>query len=172
MGVGYYVMTPMHLEAGGTVLVNRGYVPPERKDPATRETGEPRGIVRVTGLMRRPEGRNVFTPADDPAAGQYFTRDPATLAARDGVTDAAPFTVDLDATPNPGGLPRGGTTEIAIPNNHLTYALTWFGTALALICRVRQFRPPPPRAGRTRARGRDDHRSQGAHPRFEPVGKA
>ena len=132
-GVGYYVMTPMHLRAGGTVLVNRGYVPPERKDPATREAGEPRGAVQVTGLMRRPEGRNIFTPADDPAAGQYFTRDPATLAARDGVTDAAPFTVDVDATPNPGGLPRGGTTEIAIPNNHLTYALTWFGTALALV---------------------------------------
>ncbi len=132
-GVGYYVMTPMHLRAGGTVLVNRGYVPPERKASTTREAGEPRGLAEVTGLMRRPEGRNTFTPADDPAADQYFTRDPMTLATYDGITDAAPFTVDADATPNPGGLPRGGTTEIAIPNNHLTYALTWFGTALALV---------------------------------------
>ena len=138
-GVGAYVMTPMHLQdAGGigsrdegTVLVNRGYVPPERKDPATRAAGEPRGVVRVVGLMRAPEHRGLFTPADDPAAGQYFSRDPAVLAAHDGLKDVAPFTVDADTTPNPGGWPLGGTTVVALPNNHLVYALTWFGTAFA-----------------------------------------
>ena len=135
-GVGSYVMTPMHLRDGdrdgGVVLVNRGYVPNELKDPATRTAGEPSGVVRVVGLMRAPEHRGLFTPADDPAAGQYFSRDPAVLAARDGLASVAPFTVDADATANPGGWPRGGTTVIALPNNHFVYALTWFGTALAI----------------------------------------
>ncbi len=135
-GVGSYIMTPMHLRDGdrdgGVVLVNRGYVPPEFKDPATRAAGEPSGVVRVVGLMRAPEHRGLFTPADDPAAGQFFSRDPAVLAARDGLASVAPFTVDADTAANPGGWPRGGTTVVALPNNHLVYALTWFGTALAI----------------------------------------
>ncbi len=137
-GVGFYVMTPMRLQGeggdrdGGVVLINRGYVPAERKDPTTRRAGEPDGVVRVVGLMRAPEHRGMFTPADDPAAGQYFSRDPAVLAAHDGLASVAPFTVDADTTPNPGGWPRGGTTVIAIPNNHFVYALTWFGTALSI----------------------------------------
>ena len=135
-GVGFYVMTPMHLQDGGRdggiVLVNRGYVPAERKDPATRQAGEPDGVVRITGLMRAPEHRGLFTPADDPAAGQYFSRDPTVLAAHDKLAGVAPFTVDADTTPNPGGWPLGGTTVIAIPNNHFVYALTWFGTALSI----------------------------------------
>ena len=135
-GVGFYVMTPMHVrdgdQDGGVVLVNRGYVPPERQAPATRRAGEPDGLVRIVGLMRAPEHRGLFTPADDPVARQFFSRDPAVLAARDGLAHVAPFTVDADATPNPGGWPEGGTTVIAIPNNHFVYALTWFGTALAL----------------------------------------
>ncbi len=139
-GVGSYVMTPMHLRGGdrdagqdgGTVLVNRGYVPPDHADPATRAAGEPSGVVRVVGLMRAPEHRGLFTPADDPTAGQYFSRDPAVLAAHDGLASVAPFTVDADTAANPGGWPRGGTTVIALPNNHLVYALTWFGTAFAV----------------------------------------
>ena len=82
--------------------------------------------------MRQPEPRNIFTPADDPAKDQFFTRDPQLIAAHLGLADAAPFTVDADATPNPGGWPRGGATELAIPNNHFSYALTWFGLALGL----------------------------------------
>jgi surfeit locus 1 family protein len=41
--------------------------------------------------------------------------------------------VDADATPVPGGLPLGGATQISIPNNHLSYALTWFGLAATLL---------------------------------------
>ncbi len=32
----------------------------------------------------------------------------------------------------PGGLPKPGKIEVKMPNNHLQYALTWFGLALAL----------------------------------------
>ncbi|WP_158810043.1 SURF1 family protein [Beijerinckia sp. L45] len=131
-GPGYFVLTPLHLATGGTVIVNRGHVPTDRAGPATRKAGEVAGPVHVVGLMREPEPRNTFTPADDPASGHYFTRDPALIAAHFGLSDAAPFSIDADATPVPGGLPRGGTTEIAIPNNHFSYALTWFGLAAGL----------------------------------------
>jgi surfeit locus 1 family protein len=112
------------------VIVNRGFVPLDLKDPAAR--GEIEGRTHVTGLMRQPESRNFFTPADDPETGQYFTRDPALIAHHFGLAPAAPFSVDADPGPAPGGWPRGGASELTFPNNHLAYALTWFGLALAL----------------------------------------
>lgn len=134
MGPGYLVMTPLALAGGGTILVNRGYVPEKLRDPAARAAGEPSGTVTVTGLMRQPEPRNAFTPADELDNNLFFTRDPVLIARRDGLSDAAPFTIDADATPNPGGWPRGGMTELVIPNNHFSYAITWFGLALGLFC--------------------------------------
>jgi surfeit locus 1 family protein len=131
-GPGYFVLTPLHLALGGTVIVNRGFVPTDRADPASRKLGEVSGPVHIVGLMREPEPRNAFTPDDNPATGHYFTRDPALIATHFDLADAAPFSIDADATPVPGGLPRGGTTEIAIPNNHFSYALTWFGLAAGL----------------------------------------
>ena len=132
-GPGYLVMTPLALASGGTVIVNRGWVPDRLKDHASRTAGDLGGTVKVTGLMRTTETRNLFTPADDPTTGQFFTKDPAAIAARDGIT-AAPFVVDADAAPaNPGGWPRGGATVIDIPNNHFSYAMTWFGLALTLL---------------------------------------
>ncbi len=132
-GVGDLVLTPLRLDAGGTVIVNRGFVPADRVDPGTRAPGQVEGRVTVTGLMREPEARNPFTPADDPTHGQWFTRDPAAIAAWLHVEDAAPFTVDQDAGGAPGGLPQGGETVLALPNDHLSYALTWFGLAVGLL---------------------------------------
>ena len=150
-GPGYFVLTPLQLLSGGTVIVNRGFVPLDHAQPATRAAGQSPGIVHVTGLMRPPEPRNLFTPADNPAKGEYFTRDPALIAAHFGLSQAAPFTIDAAATPVPGGWPLGGTTELAIPNNHLSYALTWFGLALGLVSVFavfawRKVRTPRPRA--------------------------
>ncbi len=132
-GPGFFVLTPLRLTEGGTVIVNRGFVPTNRADPASRRDGQAPGVVAVTGLMRPPESRNPFTPTDDPATGRYFTRDPALIARHFALAEAAPFSVDADATAVPGGWPRGGTTEVATPNNHLSYALTWFGLAAGLL---------------------------------------
>ena len=129
----FHVVTPLKLEGGGTVLVDRGSVPAERRDPATRTAGLPSGLVTITGLMRPPEGRNAFTPPDAPAKREFFTRDPGAIAAHFDLTDPAPFVVDADATLNPGGWPKGGDTIVEVPNNHFSYALTWFGLALGLL---------------------------------------
>jgi len=133
---GYHVLTPLRLNTGGYVIVNRGYVPPERKDKQIRVAGLLSGEAIVTGLLRQPETRNLFTPPDDPAAALYFTRDPVAIGKRFALAPLAPFTIDADDEPIPGGWPRGGTTIRQFPNNHLSYALTWFGLALMLLAAV------------------------------------
>ncbi|MBF9231801.1 SURF1 family protein [Microvirga alba] len=130
---GFYLMTPLRLQDGAIVMVNRGFVPTELRDPATRPQSQPVGEATVIGLVRAPEARNAFTPADDPGRQTWFTRDPVAIAKAYNLDRAAPFYVEADATPNPGGWPRGGQTRLNLPNDHLQYALTWFGIALTLI---------------------------------------
>lgn len=128
-GSGYWVVTPLDTGAF-TVLVNRGFVPPERRDPATRAAGNGAGEVTVTGLIRLTEPGGGFLRSNDPEAGNWYSRDVAAIAAARGLTDAAPYFIDLDGTRNPGGWPRGGLTVLRFSDNHLIYALTWFALAL------------------------------------------
>jgi len=132
VGPGYQVMTPFALEGGGAVLVNRGFAPLAWKDRPEIRTPPPAGVVEISGLMRPPEERNPFTPADEPAKGLWYTRDPAAMAAALKLENPAPFALDLDADPASRGWPHGGATELNIPNNHLSYAWTWFGLAATL----------------------------------------
>jgi surfeit locus 1 family protein len=132
-GPGYWVMTPLALTDGTFVIINRGFVPLDRKNPATRATGQPQGAVTVTGLLRMPEQGGYFAPENEPARDAWYRRDPAEIAAARGLARVAPFTIDADATPNPGGLPQGGETRVRFRNDHLGYAITWFGLALALV---------------------------------------
>jgi len=130
---GYYILTPLRLATGALVIINRGFVPTELKNPETRPQGQPEGEVTVTGLVRAPEARTLFTPSDDPGRNLWFTRDPEAIAQARGLEPVAPFLIDADSTPNPGGWPRGGQTQLTLPNNHLQYALTWYGLALTLV---------------------------------------
>jgi surfeit locus 1 family protein len=132
-GPGYWVLTPLETAAGATFIVNRGFVPLDRKDAATRREGQVTGKVTIIGLLRLPERRSWFTPADDPVHHLWQVRDPAAIAKAYGLSRAAPFFIDADASANPGGLPQGGETKLVFPNRHLEYAITWFGLALALI---------------------------------------
>jgi surfeit locus 1 family protein len=132
-GPGFFVMTPLTLPSGASVIVNRGFVPLDRKDAAARKEGQAAGPVSVTGLLRMPEDAGYFAPANDPAKNAWYRRDPSEIAKAMKLDRAAPFTIDADAAPNPGGLPQGGGTRVNFPNNHLQYAVTWFGLALALI---------------------------------------
>jgi surfeit locus 1 family protein len=135
-GMGYQVFTPFRTDAGWWVYVNRGFVPRERKDPATRAAGQIEGETTVTGLVRRPSERSWFTPGDDTAKNAWFSRDPALFAAASGLggETIAPYLVDARHDPDlPGGLPQGGETIVAFPNNHLQYAVTWLGLAAVLV---------------------------------------
>ena len=129
-GAGYWVLTPLRTDAGWTVLVNRGFVPPERRTAL----GGPATPVTITGLLRITEPKGAFLRSNDPAAGRWYSRDVGAIARWRGLKDVAPYFVDADATPNPGGYPVGGLTVIAFPNSHLSYALTWFTlAALSLV---------------------------------------
>ena len=127
-GPGYNVMTPLTLLSGETILVNRGFVPESQKGAASIGPIKP---TTVSGLMRASEDRTWFTPADDPAKGAWFTRDVEAMAAALKLGPHAPFSLDADAGPEP--LPEGGDTIVSFPNSHLSYAVTWFGMALALV---------------------------------------
>jgi surfeit locus 1 family protein len=132
LGPGYWVMTPLETESF-VVLVNRGFVPIDRRDPATREAGRIAGPVTVTGLLRISEPGGGFLRANDPGAGRWYSRDVDAIAAAAGLEGpVAPYFIDADATPNPGGLPVGGLTVIRFSDSHLSYALTWFALAAGL----------------------------------------
>jgi surfeit locus 1 family protein len=126
-GVGHFVMTPLRLAGGETIIVDRGFVPDTLK--AAAEKG-PRGDVEVIGLMRSSERGNLFTPADDPANHEFFSRNVERLARAMRLGPHAPFVIDAEAGPDP--LPEGGQTRLVFVNNHLSYAFTWFGLAAAL----------------------------------------
>ena len=130
---GFNVLTPLQLESGAIVMINRGFVTDDYADPERRKAGQISGEQTITGLLRQPERRNMFTPPDNPAKNQWFTQDPAEIATAKGLSRVAPFIIDADKTENPGGWPQGGTTVIDIPNRHLEYAVTWFGLALTLL---------------------------------------
>lgn len=131
-GQGYWVFTPARLVGGSLVMVNRGFVPTDRQDAKSRPEGQVSGIVDLTGVVRWPEPRGWFTPADDPGRNLWFVRDHRAIAEAKALDAVASFYVEQEAPPPPGGLPRPGRLQVRLPNNHLQYALTWFGLALAL----------------------------------------
>jgi surfeit locus 1 family protein len=130
-GPGYFVFAPARLIGGSILLVNRGFVPEGRQDPRTRTP--PSGVVDIVGVMRWPEPRGSFTPRDEPAKGLWFVRDPAAMAAAKNWGGVAPFYVDQEAPQTAGGLPKTGPLKANLPNNHLQYAVTWYGLALAIL---------------------------------------
>jgi len=131
-GMGFWVMTPLITPDGFTVLVNRGFVPVDRRDSATRAAGQIEGETTVSGLVRMTEPKGTLLRANDPAAGRWYSRDIAAIAKARDLNRVAPYFIDADATANPGGLPVGGLTVVSFYNHHLLYALTWFALALML----------------------------------------
>lgn len=130
LGGGYWVLTPLETTQGFTVLVNRGFVPAEHRDPATRVAAALAGETAVTGLLRLPEPGGAFLRGNDPAGDRWYSRDVAAIASARGLSATAPYFIDADAAPNAGGFPVGGLTRVRFANNHLVYALTWFSLAL------------------------------------------
>jgi surfeit locus 1 family protein len=128
----YHVLTPLHVSQGW-LMVDRGAVPKDRLDPASRRAGNVSGMVSVTGVWRIPDPPGAFTPAHKPGSRVWYARDLAGMAAQDGIRLLAPALLEAGATPNPGGWPKGGQTVVSFRNQHLSYAVTWFGLALVLL---------------------------------------
>ena len=134
---GFFVYTPLLRSRGDHVFVNRGFVPYDLKDPSKRPRSLLEGPVEVTGLLRAPlvEKPSSILPDNDPAKNLFYWKDIRAMAASSGLpADASILGVFVDANdaPNDGGLPVGGVTIVDLPNNHLQYAVTWYGLAAAL----------------------------------------
>ena len=132
-GAGYWVMTPFALEEGGTIIVNRGFVPQATKslfDESEDAIALPQGKIRVTGLARVSEKVNTFTPGPVLAERVEYVRSIERMSAMmdDKLAPFAAFYVDQAAS-GPDVLPQGGETKLSFPNRHLEYAITWFALA-------------------------------------------
>jgi surfeit locus 1 family protein len=138
LGPGYWVLTPLRTDRGWTVLVNRGFVPPENRARRARRAGEPGGTVTITGLLRISEPKGSFLRANDPRQDRWYSRDVAAIGRARQLEGLAPYFIDARASDEGEGQPVGGLTVLTFPNNHLQYAITWFSLAgLAALATVR-----------------------------------
>lgn len=133
-GPGYWVVTPFVLADGGTVFVNRGFVPEDVQEAAVTDGQAEDDQVTISGLFRPGEKAGFMTPAPNTSDRIEWVRDPERLAAMvdPSLAPFAPFYVDLPAGA-PGELPQGGETVVEFPNNHLGYAYTWYGFAIVAV---------------------------------------
>ena len=160
LGSGYWVVTPLRQLDGTLVLVNRGFVPPERRERVAHGAGEAETPATVTGLVRITEPRGNFLRRNDPAHELWYSRDVRAIGRARGLKGrVAPYFIDADAggtsaaagaSPATGasgsgdaaatpasatGDPRpvGGLTVIVFRNAHLSYAITWYALALLVV---------------------------------------
>ncbi|WP_430474146.1 SURF1 family protein [Thalassospira lucentensis] len=131
--VGFQLITPLEQEDGRIILVNRGWVPSDYRDPATRPDSLIEGSVHVTGVLRLPREKHWAQPENDPLKNQWFYVDVDHMAEDSGAELASAYYLELDDTAVPGGLPIGGQAKVKLPNSHLEYAITWYSLALTLI---------------------------------------
>ena len=135
-GLGFFWMTPLQIDSSTIIFVNRGFVPADAQGKAPAiET--PEGPQSITGLLRLSEKAQTFTPADNPGKGEYFIRDPQTMAKAVALRDVIDLFIDAERGSADTLTPPVGVEAqemiARIPNNHLSYALTWFGLALTLL---------------------------------------
>lgn len=122
---GYFVFVPARIPSGQIVVVDIGYSP-ERQYPWKA------GKAEIVGYLRWPESPSWFVSEHDTSGGTWFVRDQRAMAKVRAWGDVAPFYIDQEGPVPPGGLPRPGAVKVKLRNDHLGYALTWFGLAAAL----------------------------------------
>ena len=132
---GFHVVTPFELADGRLILINRGWVSEGYKDPAKRAFSRVDGPTTVAGILRKPGQKGYFVPENEPAKGFWFTLVPTEINAHLGLGTVAidSFYADAIRTSAVVTLPIAAKTELNLRNAHLSYALTWYGIALALI---------------------------------------
>ena len=122
---GTQVITPLDRPGADPVLVDRGWAPLGQTLPP--------GAGSVDGYIRTPDAPGLFSAHDDPAKRQFYTLDPKAIGASLGLPRVAPFTLVALGAVVPGVFPQPATELPRPPNDHLNYALTWFGLALSLV---------------------------------------
>ena len=124
---GARLLTPLIREGAPPLLVDRGWIPTDRPAAIARPEGE----VRVEGFVRPGDKPNLFSARDDAANRHVFTFDPEAVGALVGLPGLAPY--GLVALGPGGTLPEPARNLPRPSNNHLGYAITWYGLALSLL---------------------------------------
>jgi surfeit locus 1 family protein len=132
-GPGYFAFAPARLSDGSVVVIDRGFVPADWKDLARLASTTPKEPIQIVGVLRWPEERSLFTPSADSKSNLYFLRDPKSMSAQGYWNASAPFYVDQESPLPPAGLPLPGKLEVHLRDDHLQYAITWFGLAAGLL---------------------------------------
>ena len=140
-GPGTWAFLPARLPNGDTVAVNAGFVQNTMQDRAQQDravgrliTGEP---ATLTGYLRFPEHAGTLTAAENPAKRLWFVRDHVAIARAlgwgEGGKAVAPFYLDLEAPVPDSGIPKPGPLHVRLKDDHMQYAITWFGLAAAVL---------------------------------------
>lgn len=133
--VGWQVVTPLETTEGPVILVDRGFIPDRLRDPMSRPGSQINEVTTVTGIVRDHSGAaSPFAPSDEPGRSIWYSWSPARMGVNAGLAEPAPYILHAEPTPDAPPWPRPARLDpSAIPNNHLQYALTWFGLAFCLI---------------------------------------
>jgi cytochrome oxidase assembly protein ShyY1 len=136
-GPGTWAFMPARLPGGETVVINAGFVQNTMQDRGQQDravarlvTGAP---VMLTGYIRFPESAGALTPRENIAKRLWFARDHVAIARGLGWGDVAPFYIDLEQPVPESGIPKPGQLEVHLKDDHLQYAITWFGLAGAVL---------------------------------------
>jgi len=132
-GTGFWVIAPFYLDSGGVVLVNRGFVPEKFKQRSTRVFRQVEGEQTIVGIIKANQGTNFFTPETDFKRNIWFTRDVKAISDHLELKNAAPFLIALTNGAQENPIPQPREINVVLSNNHLGYAMTWYGLALTLI---------------------------------------
>lgn len=136
-GPGTWAFLPARLPDGRTVVVNAGFVQNTMQDRAQQDRAVARLItgapVELTGYLRFPETPGLFSAHEDHTKRLWFVRDQRAMAEAMGWGEVAPFYVDLEAPVPPSGVPKPGPLQVHLRDNHMQYAITWFGLALVVL---------------------------------------
>lgn len=136
-GPGTWAFMPARLADGGVVVINAGFVQNTMQDRAQQDRAVGRLVTGVpvilTGYLRFPESAGVLTPHEDAGKRLWFTRDQHAMATALGWGEVAPFYVDLESPVPASGVPKPGPLAVHLKDDHLQYAITWFGLAGAVL---------------------------------------
>lgn len=158
---GVDVITPfVRADGGPTLMVNRGWAPfdwPDGKDRAAAVVDQE---VEVMGIVRVPGSPGWLTPQNRPDKNEWYYLDLSAMAGSVGVLPFVDYYIFAigevplasereaeKASVGEGGdsgagaarslpartYPVPNTWRTDLPNNHLSYAITWFALAAALL---------------------------------------
>ena len=136
-GPGTWAFLPAQLPNGETVVINAGFVQNTMQDRAQQDRAVARlytnGPVTLTGYIRFPEKAGILTPSENVAKRLWFTRDHLAMARALDWEEVAPFYLDLETPVPESGIPKPAALTVHLKDDHLQYAITWFGLAGAVV---------------------------------------